>query len=306
MNILLGVVLAVLIVCVALRERTRRNLITRRETYLRKFTPVPQIGAYQEAAPRISLQREKIPHAVLLLHGYSASADEFKYVIPALEQAKISYYAPLMTGFGLQSQALLHRISYTDWLRDVLYAYDFLASTAETISVVGHSNGGTLAIFLAQNRPIKHLILSGPNFAPADTDKKYRRLLLPSWSYYPLSALMPIFAKPVRPGRISPSDTLDPETAVADISYLTLPTHSLREVYRLQDQVDILKARYQTLSILYGKQDLTVDIRDVVRLLDAHQIPYLKREFANSGHNIVKDYDREAVAQALVSILSQS
>jgi esterase/lipase len=49
-------------------------------------------------------------------------------ICSALDQAGIPYYAPLLTGHGLDDLHLFSAVQPSDWLRDAVMAYDQLAS----------------------------------------------------------------------------------------------------------------------------------------------------------------------------------
>jgi carboxylesterase len=263
------------------------------------------LNSYVEARPRLNAGTGRHTHAVLLLHGYSASPHELNSLSSALDRTGVPYYAPLLTGHGLQSLHLLARVQPADWLRDAVTAYDLLASLADDISVVGHSTGATLAAYLAQHRPVRHLVLSGPNLWPAPADRRARTLLAHPLTGWLLEWLLPVVAKPVRPGRVTWTDTCDPTAARAGFSYAALPTHSLRAQWALQDLVDLTRASYRTLTLVHGAHDLTVDIAAVTGLLDQRGLAYRYLSFPRSGHNVLQDYDRVQAAEAIVEVLTR-
>jgi pimeloyl-ACP methyl ester carboxylesterase len=220
--------------------------------YMSRFTPVPEIGSFQEARSRAYSGGPRARRGVLLLHGYSASPQEFDLLCQKLQKAGIAYYAPQLTGFGDNDLGLLREVRAEDWMRDALNAYDTLAAFTDEVSVLGHSNGGALAVFVAEKRPVKHLILSGPNILPNKSDLFFKRLLN-TWIVGSLvQDLLPVFRKPIRPGRVIDVDTLDPSAARRSFHDPALPTNSLRALWDVQDRVDITKARFADLTLLYG------------------------------------------------------
>ncbi len=276
-------------------RKTRRGL--------RVSTPIEDLGTFEEALPRFHAGPSKQPHAVLLLHGYSASTDEFTTLTQALRQAGIPHHAPMLTGFGLADCKLLSQTRHTDWLRDAVLAYDLLKSLAEEVSIVGHSTGASLAAYVAQHRRVKHLVLSGPNLIPSAEDLKYKTLLRTPVLATLLPWLIPFFSKPVRPGRTAPTDTLDPEAAARCCHYEALPTSSLIASYDLQDLVDLSAVRYETLTILHGEHDVTVDVRALLEQLERASIDHQEILIPNSGHNILEDYEKDAATARILRIL---
>ena len=212
--------------------------------YMSRFTPVPDVGTFQEARSRAYSGGPRVRRGVLLLHGYSASPQEFELLCQKLQKAGIAYYAPQLTGFGDNDLGLLREVRAEDWMRDALNAYDTLAAFTDEVSVLGHSNGGALATFVAENRPVKHLILSGPNILPEESDLIFKRLLNTWIVGSLLQDLVPVFKKPTRAGRVLDVDTLDPAAAQRSFHDPALPTNSLRALWDVQDRVDVTKARF--------------------------------------------------------------
>jgi esterase/lipase len=291
---------------VALRVNNRLRLRRKLRRALDRFTPMPGLHSFMEARPRLAPAFPKVPHAVLLLHGYSGSPYELDYLLRALDSAGIAYCAPLLTGHGLDDLHLFSVVKPSDWLRDAVMAYDQLASLADEISVFGHSTGATLAVYVAQVRQVKHLILSAPNLFPGAADRRARRALTTPVLGSLITWLMPLRAKPLRPGRVTWSDTRDPDAARAAFSYAILPTASIRAQWLLQERVDLAAARWATLTLLSGADDRTVDMAPVRRALDALGLTYADHTFAQSGHNVVMDYDKDAFAQAVLDVLAHN
>lgn len=276
-----------------------RNL-QKTELYVKKFTPIPALNTFLETSPEISLGVTKIPHAVLLLHGWSASPQEFQVLTARLKAQGIPYYAPQLTGFGLGDMHLLRKIKASDWLRDAIYGYDLLAAVAHEVNVIGHSNGGVLAVYVAQKRPVKHLILSAPYLAVSKSDKIYKTALNTPVIAQMLEFCLPVFAKP---GRI-PNPQLK-QTATETFRYPTLPIQSLMALWVLQDKVDIDKANFQDLTVLYGKYDQDVDIPTVLAKFEQEKIPYKAIVYRNSAHNIFQGRDSAKVVDDIVSLLEK-
>lgn len=242
--------------------------------------------------------------ALLMIHGYSGSPQEFAALTAGLSKAGIPYYSPRLTGFGLNDFHLLHRIKASDWLRDVDEAYAVLDALAEEVNVLGQSTGGTLATLLATRRPVKNLILVGPNLIPSPVDRKYKKLLNTPLLGNLVAFALPVFTKPVRPGRKYPSDTRDNEAARRAFSYFSLPTTSLRVQWQLQDMADISKAKFESLTLLYGEKDATVNNLALLEYLKQETIPFQSWSFPASGHNIFQDYDRQKAVKQVIDILT--
>ena len=303
---ILAVLALPLVVVLVLREMMLRQNIALTTDALSRFTAVPGLGYFEEARPQFSAGADKpFQHAVLVLHGYSASPEELNELTKALHAAGMPYYAPLLTGYGLEDFRLLYEIQASDWLRDAENAYTIMAALAEEVSVVSHSSGGNMAIYLASHHPVKHLVMVGPNLIPSPSDTRYKQLSNTPLLGDLMAWLVPVFAKPKRPGRSVAKDTLDPVAASKSFHYPALPSQSLRAQWDMQDLVDIRQARFQDLSILYGEQDVTVDNEAALARLDQYGIPYSSYVYANSGHNVLQDYEKERAVQDIMAILSK-
>lgn len=273
--------------------------------YLARFTALPELGTFEESRTKVFLpgSNKQYRHAVLLLHGFTASTQEFAFLTKKLEEEGIPYVAPMIAGFGTDYARVLHNVSYKDWLRSAVESFELMASIADEVSVVGHSLGGMLGVASTRYRRPKHLVLSAPGLYSVKSDQKYKKLL--TWpiisDIYIL--LVPYLPKPIRRGRVSPSDTLDAEYCRHVFQFLAVPIRSVKQLFLLQNATDVTKVDCEKLSIVYGSQDLTVDMDILFETLDKAGVPYEKYEFKNSAHNVLEDQEREAACTTVVNII---
>lgn len=277
----------------------------RTREFLSRFTAMPSIGTFLESRPRTHFGRPPLPHAVLLLHGFSASPAAFAALTTELEARGIPYHAPALTGFGLDDLHLLEAARASDWRRDALNAYDVLAAAAETVSVVGLSYGTLLASFVASERPVKHLVLAAPYFFEKETrDKAMRRTLKRPLVSRLVRRLGLYVAKPVRPGRATCVDIVDPDEARAFFQYPTLPLSSLLEVWGSPRDVDFKTLRYETLDVVGGAEEQTSDVPAFLAMLDRQGVPYRLHDLPRTAHNVFNDHDKAAAAAIVADILA--
>ena len=273
--------------------------------YLKKFNIIKDLDMYEESRPAIYFGEKKIKRAVLLLHGFTCSTHEMLTLTMGLKRNGFTFFAPMLTGFGTSSFEKLYKIKSSDWMRDAVCAYDMLASIAEEVSIVGHSTGSVLAAYVAGIRKVKHLIFIGPNFYTPEKYAKHKRLLQNKYIGKVSAWFSPFIVKPIQPGRITFTDTLEPIAAQNVLHYPSTTLRSILEMWKLQDCVDVLKAKYGTLSVLYGEQDLTVDMVRFIEVLDKNHVKYDKYVFENSAHNVLEDYDKEKAVEIIISILNK-
>lgn len=275
------------------------------EQYLKRFTPIDDLGTYEEARSKFHLPGAKQhKHAVLLLHGFTASTQEFAFLMKKLEAEGIPYVAPMIPGFGTDGVRVLHNVSRKDWFRAAVEGYDLMHHIADEVSVVGHSLGGMLAVAATKYRKPKHLILSAPGLYSVPSDQKYKTLLTRPILGDLYITLIPYLPKPIRKGRVSPSDTLDAEYCRKVFQFLAVPIRSVKQLFLLQNETDVTKVSCDHLSVLYGAQDLTVDTDILFETLDKAKVPYQKFGFAESAHNVLEDQEREQACQLVIDIIS--
>lgn len=302
--ILLLLIIAIFILILVRKRRLERTVFE----YLSKYTELKDLGTYQEAQPRFyfGASHHRMNHAVLLLHGYSDTPHSFKYLIEELERRHIPYFSPLITGFGLNDFRLLRHVRAEDWLRDAIQAYETVAAIANKVSVLGHSNGGALAAYIAQHRPVEHLILSGPNIIVSPEDKRYKQILHTPIASHVMLSLLPVVKKPHRKNRVTNIDTLDPDSALQVFHYSAIPTRSLKALWDVQDRVDLRNLNMKQLTLVYGKHDVSVDIPRLLEKLARYNIQYDTLCYDNSAHNVLEDYDRKEACEAISRILDSS
>lgn len=274
--------------------------------YLRRFKENPILANYEESSWRIFSPYRKAKHAVLLLHGFTASPQEFQNLFPILEQEELAYYAPNIPGFGINSTRLLQNVRYNDWFREGLDFYDHLSMLAEKVSIVGHSMGAVLAIFIAQQRQVNQLILSAPGLFVVEEDIKYKKILLTPLLSNFYSWLIPFLPKRIRAGRKTAADMLDYSVTPSLFQYLAVPVNCIIEIFKAQESIDIKKVNCKHLSVLYGKHDLTIDNTKFKQYLLDNHIVFDEYVFDNTAHNVFEDYDRKEACELVAQILREN
>ncbi len=273
--------------------------------YLARFSPIDDLGTFEESRSKIHLPGEKkYKHAVLLLHGFTASTQEFHFLAKKLEEAGVPYVAPMIPGFGTDEARVLHNVSRKDWFRAAVEGFDLMSKIADDVSIVGHSLGGMLGVATTKYRRPKHLILSAPGLYSVKSDQKYKKLLTRPFLSDAYINFIPYLPKPIRKGRVSPSDTLDAEYCRRVFQFLAVPIRSVKQLFLLQNETDVTRVNCEKLSIVYGTQDLTVDMDILFETLDKSGVAYDKYEFKESAHNVLEDQEREAACNTVVRIIS--
>lgn len=271
-------------------------------SYLEKFPFSPSINCYEEGIPRTYFG-PKAKKGVLLLHGYGASPSAFDHLTAELKKRGIPYYAPLITGFGIGDFHLLDVVLPSDWLRDAVFGFDLLSSFAEEVDVVGHSEGGVLSTFLSAKRDVHQLILVDPYLfsypLPTAADRFLSRLIMTPVIGNIITFLCPVIKQPKDHCCLNRTDILNPKAAENAFVYKSIPIHSLQTLWRSQNMADAMGKDLdekvengfpQKVYLLYGEEDQTIDIEDVIAFFKKHQIPVEIDPIARAAHDPLIDY----------------
>lgn len=278
--------------------RTKKN-----SELLRSFQYLPDLNLFTETKQRIDLGGKKIPRAVLLLHGFSSSTNDFKHLIEKLKQEKIPYLAPNLTGFGLADLHLLKTIQYTDWVRDAVNAHEVLSSIAERVDVVGFSNGGCLAAVLASIRSVGKLILISPYLSFSKGVKIFYWLLMTPIVKYFLFWFLSIGKKPDLPDRSNSVDAMDPAVAKGYFHYSYITPQSIVAVWELQKLVDFSKPLMpKEIYGLFGSHDLLLGT-DSKKTFQSGHSKYKIFEYPQSAHLLLDDYEHSQAVEKVIQIL---
>jgi esterase/lipase len=279
-----------------LANRLNRN-------YFKRFQELRNIGAFSESLSQAYMPQKKYEHVVLLLHGFTASPQEFGYLMKIMQLENIPYIAPMMPGFGLNSTEELKSARFEDWFRTALTYYDYLSTIADKVSVIGHSMGAILATFVGQHRPVYKMILSAPGIFPTKADLIYRRILTAPVLSNLFIAVVSYLPKPIRKGRTTTADMLNEESTTKIFQYMAVPVNSVKQIFLAQAAVDARQLRAESLLILYGKHDITVNVAQLIGDLEKSNLPFTAHCLENTAHNIFEDYQRLEGCQLAVNFL---
>jgi len=268
--------------------RGRKNL-SLNFILFKKFALDETTGQFEVAKPEMIFSKNR-KHGVLLLHGFSASPQEFRYLIPLLKENEITFYVPRLTGFGIHDLTKLETIKAVQWLRDALNAFDLLSRDVDEVSIVGHSMGGLLAVLIAQQRKVKKLILSAPYLVENKNHSFKKKLLKMPTVLFLMSLFMPIVRK----------STFDQNSD--RFVYHAVPINSIKALWDLHSFLNLASTKNE-FFLLAGKLDNTTNMQLNEEILNKNKISYSKYEFQKSGHNILEDVEHSEVAKKVIQIL---
>ncbi|WP_105318540.1 alpha/beta hydrolase [Thermus tenuipuniceus] len=218
---------------------------------------------------------------LLLLHGFTSHPLLTLGPLPrVLREAGFQVSQPALPGHGTRPEDLL-KVRWQDWLET---ARAFYRELPEPRGVVGLSMGALLSALLAAETPTQALVALAPAMALK----------------HPLAPLAPLLAWliPRFPG---PDSIQDPELKKQNPNYPYFPTRALLQLLALMRRTpEVLPKVKANALVIEAGRDKVVDpagVRGYHALLGSSRKEYLV--FPQSGHDLLLDRDREAVALAV-------
>ncbi len=230
------------------------------------------------------------PDAALLLHGFTGSPFEVRYVAERLHEAGMRCLGPLMAGHGGDA-GVLGRTSRTEWLAQARDALRRLEGARRTL-VVGCSMGALVACALAHELPgaVDGLVLLAPAMR-----------LTPSGRFAAVLGRSMLGAGLVLPKR-GVSDVRDPEMRRRNPCMDAIPLAGVAELEALAYEVDrMLPGVAAPALVIAGAQDHTVTLGGAKRM--ARRLGRGAAELVvlpDSYHLVGIDVERERCADEIL------
>lgn len=241
-----------------------------------------------------SLPRPGRP-AVLLIHGAGDTPQTLRYLGDALFAHGFHVDAPLLPGHARALRAF-RRTSAHDWITTVRASYSELKRAHESVSVVGLSMGGALAVRLAAEHPeIPALCLLAPYLALRDSfDRAARTSLI--WG-----ALIPVFRSS------EGASILDPDEQAKSLAYGVFTAAALRAlretVARARDALPRVSS--PTLFVQSRGDNRTLP-RDAELAFDRVGAAEKRLEWVTgAAHVITVDFGRDRVIELVIDWLQR-
>ena len=220
---------------------------------------------------------------VLLIHGYTGSPTEMRWVAESLHARGLTVAAPLLPGHGATPEAM-NRCRWTDWAGHVENALADLRSRCDRVFVAGLSMGSLLTLHLALRHPeLPGLIL----YSPAVWVKSRLIYLSPLARYF-------VAARP----KSGESDLVDPKADLQLWCYDVDPVGAAAELLQLMLHVRRSLRRVTCPAlIIYSPGDLSIHPQSAQRTFQRlgsadKELVMLER----SGHCITVDVNWQLVA----------
>jgi carboxylesterase len=244
----------------------------------------PDTAAVQPGAETIDLQEEG-SHGVLLLHGFGDTPQTLALLARRLRNSGYGVLAPLLPGHG-RSMESFGKSGASDWIAAAKDAYIDMRARHGSVSVVGLSMGGALAVLVAaEQHEIPALVLLAPYLG---MPKRLRIAAATHWLWGRLAGEVPAR---------NPRSIRDPIERETNLAYGTVTGRQLHEL---------------AIVVWRAKRSLT-DVRAPVLIIQSREDPRCSPTVAElalktlgseekklvwtegAGHIITVDYGREGV-----------
>jgi carboxylesterase len=224
---------------------------------------------------------------VLLIHGFTGSPSEMRLLGDFLHGLGYTVLAPRLCGHGTSPEEMAGT-AWRNWYTEVENGYYYLQGLCRQISVIGLSMGGLLALKLASEYSLDHLVVMSTPLYLAD-----RRL--------PLLPLYRLFRRfmPKRRRKLYSAGSQ------YSIAYDRTPLSSLSSLLKLIEQVKLqLPAITAPLLVIQSRNEHTVLPKSAQYLYD--QAGSCRKELLwlqKSGHIITLDVERDQVFARIAAYL---
>ena len=240
----------------------------------------------------------KKPLGALLLHGFSAKPNSLGNLAHHIETLGLPYRAPTLRGHGMDTPNALLGVAWTDWIADAEGAMAELLEETEKVTIIGHSMGGMIALFLAAEH--KEVIDS---IIDAAGSTKGNSPFAPGEPLNFLAQLIPIIKKKYE---IQPLSA-DPDYVRTDTGYAWVPTIAWGQVFELIKETHkrLPKVSVPTL-ILHSKKDSVNAPEGAQILFDSIATPIDQKQlvwFEKTEHAMFLDCEEDAVNRVVVEYL---
>ena len=231
---------------------------------------------------------------VVLVHGFTGTPYEVRYLGEQIVRAGFSVRAPLLPGHGT-TIADLDRTTWEDWAEAVNRAVDAMRVRCPRVAVIGQSLGGLLALHLASTR--RDIAAIGSLAAPLWLAGLSGRVA--AWTTNgPLRRVQSI-------PKLGGPDVRDKRAKAENPCYRAIPTRALGQLLAFMRIVDdALPSVSQPVLVLHAEQDHTAPVACAARIAEATRASRL-RILPRSYHLIAIDVERDIVAAEVTRFLAQ-
>jgi carboxylesterase len=231
------------------------------------------------------------PVGVVLVHGFTGTPYEVRYLGEQLVRQGFAVRAPLLPGHGT-SLADLDATTWEDWVEAVERAVDALRLRYRHVAIVGKSLGGLLALHCAAHRRDVAAVaaLATPLWLEG-LSARVTRLAI--------AGKLPLRSIP----KFGGSDIRDPRARAENPCYPAIPLKALVQFATFMDLAGAALPRVtQPVLVLHAREDHTAPVACAPRIAEATRAVRL-RILPRSYHLIAVDVERDIVAAEVTAFL---
>ena len=244
---------------------------------------------------------------VVLVHGFTGSPYEVRYLGEQLARAGFTVRAPLLPGHGTTLDDLDTK-TWEDWTETVERAVDSMRVRCARVALVGQSLGGLLALYTASHR--RDVACVASLAAPLWLEGLSARVA--AWTTPPchdreetglLSRLLPALRRVKAIPKFGGSDVRDKRVKAENPCYPAIPTKALAQLLAFFPIVDAALPKVtQPVLVVHAHQDHTAPVACAKHIADATRAVRV-RLLDKSYHLIAADVERDIVAAEVVSFI---
>lgn len=242
-----------------------------------------------EGAESFLLYAQNAPRGVLLIHGFTGNPAELRLLGEYLQSAGLTVLCMRLAGHGTKVSDLV-RSNRNDWFNSALDGVSILKGLCQSISIVGHSMGGLLALKASVSTKIDRLVSMS---APIFVDESMRLNELPPRSNCEGLAVH------------KPRRTLQNVPRGVNDVYQSMPLMSVHElVDTIEETKKILPQVETPILILHGTADHTAKFESAKYIFDRVSSSIKELElFEGMGHLMPLKDGRERVFKRITQFL---
>lgn len=223
----------------------------------------------------------------LLIHGFTSTPAELRELGENLNKAGYTVLGVRLSGHGTVIEDM-EKSKYTDWIHSVEDGYARLREICSTIHVIGHSMGGVLALYIAENVEVNKVVALAPALVTKDPAAKYAGIAKHFMRYSE-------WTERERPE----------EESKYLLGYSKIPVSSVNELNRLQRVTrKSLQKIKQPILIIHALKDDSIHGRGIDLIINGVSSYDIKKMYLNRcGHNITVEGEKDKVFKAVIAFL---
>jgi carboxylesterase len=225
----------------------------------------------------------------LLIHGFTSTPAEMWELGEKLNKEEgYTVLGVRLSGHGTDVEDM-EKSQYRDWIKSVEEGYQRLKKICTKVYVIGHSMGGVLALYLAENHAVDKVITLSPALVTKSKAAKYAGIA----KYF------------MRYTEWGPEERPIEETKYL-LGYNKVPLKSVQELNRLQRAIKgELKKISNPILIIYSSKDNAIDEKGIKLIEDNVSSVKVEKVILNKcGHNITIECEKEKVFKDVIEFLS--